>query len=78
MREVFETSKSLFIVTEYCEGGDLQTYLSTHDTEDVEEETLKKFAWSVAEGIRYLHARNIVHRDIKPSNILLRDIRTVS
>ena len=59
------------MVTEYCKGGDLQDYMMKHGCESVGEESMKTFAKRLAEGIKYLHERNIVHRDIKPENILL-------
>ena len=27
----------------------------------------------IAQGVEYLHKKNVIHRDIKPANILIRD-----
>ena len=59
------------MVTEFCEGGDLQKYMARRDYEALDEDVVRRFALKLAKGISYLHERNIVHRDIKPENILL-------
>jgi len=55
------------IVLEFCDGGDLQSALRKH--------TPPNFFWRIADdvanGMAYLHRKNILHRDIKPANILL-------
>lgn len=55
------------LVLEYCESGDLSTAL--------QRATPSNFFWRVADdvanGMSYLHKKNILHRDIKPANVLL-------
>lgn len=57
------------LVLEYCNGGDLGTYISRNSP--MEEFRISYFAASIADGLQYLRARNIIHRDLKPQNILL-------
>jgi Protein kinase domain len=52
---------------DFCEGGSLLSLLT--DTSRYYD--YLPIALDIANGMAYLHSRNIVHRDIKPSNILL-------
>jgi serine/threonine protein kinase len=49
---------------EYCEGGNLEKYVKSHDS----------IPWGsiihqIIQGCQYLSINNIVHRDLKPANI---------
>ena len=39
--------------------------------------TIIKICWQTAQGMDYLHAKNIIHRDLKSNNIFLHDDLTV-
>jgi thiamine kinase-like enzyme len=63
---------NLFLVTEFLKNG--ESYRLKEDgTGDppLEPDRLRKFAFGIARGLQYIHARGVVHRDIKPENILL-------
>ena len=68
--EAYWDQGALIIVTEYCGGGDLATWLTRHRTTSSVSTKWSIFE-QVAEALRYLHERNILHRDLKPANILL-------
>uniref|UniRef100_A0A7S1M0H6 Protein kinase domain-containing protein n=2 Tax=Neobodo designis TaxID=312471 RepID=A0A7S1M0H6_NEODS len=63
---------NLFLVSEYLKNG--ESYRLKEDgTGDppLSPDRLKKFAFGIARGLQYIHARGVAHRDIKPENILL-------
>ncbi len=72
-REVDQSNGLLWIVMEYCQGGDLYHYLKAH-TDLLHEDFIWILLAQVNEGLTYLHANKIIHRDIKPHNILFVDM----
>ncbi|KAJ0063999.1 hypothetical protein NL108_015731, partial [Boleophthalmus pectinirostris] len=67
--DVQETPNSVFLVMEYCNGGDLADYLQAKGT--LREDTLRVFLQQISAAMRVLHSKGIIHRDLKPQNILL-------
>jgi serine/threonine protein kinase len=66
--------QTLFIVSEYCDGGSLHDLLHEKKIKLSPEKQLE-YALSIAEGMEYLHTREpmIVHRDLNSKNILLKN-----
>ncbi|XP_071790723.1 serine/threonine-protein kinase ULK2-like isoform X1 [Asterias amurensis] len=64
-----ETSSSMFLVMEYCNGGDLADYLHAKGT--LSEDTIRFFLRQMASAMEVLHNKGIIHRDLKPQNLLL-------
>ncbi|XP_066140062.1 serine/threonine-protein kinase unc-51 isoform X1 [Euwallacea fornicatus] len=64
-----ETTNHVFLVMEYCNGGDLADYLTAKGS--LSEDTIRLFLNQLAGAMKALHAKGIVHRDLKPQNILL-------
>nr|XP_031526009.1 serine/threonine-protein kinase ULK1 isoform X2 [Vicugna pacos] len=62
-------ANSVYLVMEYCNGGDLADYLHTMRT--LSEDTIRLFLQQIAGAMRLLHSKGIIHRDLKPQNILL-------
>ncbi|EGT49182.1 hypothetical protein CAEBREN_06907 [Caenorhabditis brenneri] len=64
-----ETPRHVYLVMEYCNGGDLMEYL--HDKMTLEEDNIQHFLVQIARGLEAMNKKGIVHRDLKPPNILL-------
>ncbi|KAM6423516.1 serine/threonine-protein kinase ULK1 isoform 1-T1 [Liasis olivaceus] len=64
-----EMANSVYLVMEYCNGGDLADYL--HSMRTLSEDTIRLFFQQIAGAMKILHSKGIIHRDLKPQNILL-------
>ncbi|XP_032675101.1 raf homolog serine/threonine-protein kinase Raf [Odontomachus brunneus] len=66
----------LSIVTQWCEGSSLYKHLHVFESK-FELITVLEIPRQTAQGMDYLHAKNIIHRDLKSNNIFLHDDSTV-
>ncbi|XP_010938695.1 serine/threonine-protein kinase RUNKEL [Elaeis guineensis] len=65
----YETSAHLWLVLEYCVGGDLMTLLKQDSR--FPEDSIHDLACDVVKALQFLHSKGIIYCDLKPSNILL-------
>ncbi|GAA6233658.1 serine/threonine-protein kinase 33 [Lates japonicus] len=71
LKEVYETPRMIYLVTELCAGGEL-TQLLKRKKFFTEDET-RHIICSLADAVAYLHKRDIMHRDLKLENILVKN-----
>lgn len=69
MRFAFHSQSRLFLVFEYCPGGELYFHLGRKGR--LPEYIAKFYCAEIAVSIGYLHACGIVYRDLKPENLML-------
>merc|ERR1712083_245132 len=65
----FQDEVYLYLVMEYCGGGDLMTILMREDI--LSENQTKFYIAELATAINAVHELDFVHRDLKPDNILI-------
>ncbi|XP_060739307.1 serine/threonine-protein kinase Nek1 isoform X4 [Tachysurus vachellii] len=75
-KESFEESGCLYIVMDYCEGGDLFKKINSQKGPFPEEQILDWFV-QICLALKHVHDRKILHRDIKSQNIFLTKDGTV-
>jgi len=59
----YETRNHLWIIFEYCCGGDLMHLLE--QDKKIPEKTIKLFGKDLVEGLYYLHSKGILYCDLK-------------
>lgn len=65
----FQTPNFLYLVLDYCTGGDLSYHLI--QSVKFSESDTRFYIAELVLAIEYLHFQNVVYRDLKPENILL-------
>jgi serine/threonine protein kinase len=65
----FQTSEKLFLLLDYCPGGDLSKQLQIQTR--FSEEKAKFYICEIILALGELHKNNIIFRDLKPDNIVI-------
>ncbi|EGW33155.1 uncharacterized protein SPAPADRAFT_150860 [Spathaspora passalidarum NRRL Y-27907] len=69
--EVIKTENHLWIVMEYCEGGELYYYI--YEKKRLTMAECRVIFFQIVLGVKHVHSLNLSHRDLKLENILLAD-----
>ncbi|KAG6480752.1 hypothetical protein ZIOFF_057337 [Zingiber officinale] len=65
--QAIQTEDKIFLVLEYCAGGDVADYLNRQGIRGrVSEDVARHFLRQLAEGLKVLRENNLIHRDLKP------------
>jgi serine/threonine protein kinase len=77
LEAVYETSRSILVVTEVCDGGDLMTWAAAAPGRSLNAqgmplrvEDVVRIARQLLTAVAYCDDHAILHRDIKPENVM--------
>lgn len=69
IKYTFQTTECLYMIMQFCSGGDLSQYLELEGCFD--EAKARIYTCEIISAIESLHEHNIIYRDLKPDNIVL-------
>ncbi|CAK9301824.1 unnamed protein product [Gordionus sp. m RMFG-2023] len=67
--QVIETENIMYMIMEYCTGGELFDYIISR--ERIPEDEARLYFRQILMALAYLHKKGYAHRDLKPENLLL-------
>lgn len=68
----WEENRTIYIQTEYCENGSLDTFLDELGNKGrLDEFRVWKIMLELAMGLQHIHESGFIHLDIKPANVLI-------
>jgi len=68
--DTYYTTNHFYIITEFCNGGDLRGFFSNLK-EPLKEKQARTILKDIIKGLEDLSKCKIIHRDLKPENILI-------
>lgn len=75
----FMVSDTLVIIMQYCEGGDLSSYIKDMAARKlrIQEVQIMSFIVQALQALQYIHQERILHRDLKSCNLFLMKKKSV-
>jgi serine/threonine protein kinase len=70
MYDVIENTNYIYIIMDYCGGGDLFKYFTDRKYR-LDEKRVCEIIHKLATSLYYLHSYGIIHRDLKLENIMM-------
>mmetsp|Transcript_6130 Transcript_6130/g.12831 ORF Transcript_6130/g.12831 Transcript_6130/m.12831 type:complete len:400 (+) Transcript_6130:52-1251(+) len=69
LRYAFQTTTKLYLITDFCSGGELFYHL--RQRRGFTERESQFYCCEILLGLEFLHGQSFLYRDLKPENILL-------
>lgn len=67
----FQDEANIYLVLEYCHGGDLFGLMGMYDDEILPLDAARFYSASIVSVFEHIHAKRIIYRDLKTENLLL-------
>lgn len=67
--DLFKEDNAILIVSEYCNGGDLNELIKCYieESRTIKEDVVFEWTKQMIKGLEHLHSKNIIHKNLKPS-----------
>ena len=71
--EVYSTTGHIYLVTDFCPGGELHSHISAarKSRQEIPETWIAEAMLQLMQAICHIHVRGIIHLDLKSQNIML-------